>query len=370
MRNRQKFNRDECFAEALKYTTRSAFFRGSQWAYVALQRRGLLDAACSHMEISPVYIKPKWTHQSVLEEAAKYSSRSEFKQGSSGAHGYALKHGILDLACHRMPVEIDKWHMFELKAAAMRYTSKHDFITQERSAYQFCLRNGLIDIVCSHMKQGRKWTKESVMAEARKHQSVSDFFSAFPGAYKHADRYGYWAEACSHMEVKKRPMNKDMAIAEAKKYMTRADFQERDGGAYVYARKNGFLDEACGHMVDGENGFNTKKPGFLYCIEFIMPCGERLYKVGITNRRAKARLRGIGLHRGIKATVLREVKFERGADARAKENEIHKAMAEFRYRGDPFMENGGTEVFSRDATIHFNNFPSGDKYGNHHLHTP
>jgi len=304
------------------------------------------------MQMSPVYVPPKWTHESAFAEAAKFGSRSEFKRNCSGAHGYLIANNALDQACAHMRGS-GFWHIFELMAVAIKYSNFHEFKKCESQAYNFASKNKLTLIVGAHMTRTcRTWTKESVMTEAQKHQSVSDFFSAFPGAYKHADRYGYWSEVCAHMEVKKRPMDKAMAMTEAMKYMTRSEFQELDGGAYVYARKNGFLNEACAHMVDGENGFNPKKPGVLYCIEFTKPCGEKLYKVGITNRCAKSRLRGVGLHPGIKATVLREVEYPCGADARAKERAIHKAMAAYRYCGDPILENGNTELFSRDATTY------------------
>lgn len=350
MRKRQDFNKDECFLEAKKYSSRVSFFKDSQWAYSHLQRRGLLGDACSHMPMSPVYAPPKWTHKSAFSEASKFGSRSEFKRNCSGAHGYLIANNALDQACAHMRGS-GFWHMFELMAIAIKYSNFHEFKKWEHQAYNFANQYKLTKVACAHMTRTcRIWTKESVIEEAKKFQSISDFFAAFPGAYKHANKYGYWSDACAHMDVKKRPMDKEMSMTEALKYTTRADFQILDGGAYVYARLNGFLDEACSHMIDGDGGFNQRKPGVLYCIEFTKPCGEKLYKVGITNRCAKIRLRGIGLHPGIKATVLHEIKYPCGADARAKEKAVHASMAGFRYQGNPIMDNGNTEVFSRDAT--------------------
>ena len=40
--------------------------------------------------------KSKWNHDTCLEEARKYKSRSEFKKKSNGAYLAALRHGWLN----------------------------------------------------------------------------------------------------------------------------------------------------------------------------------------------------------------------------------------------------------------------------------
>lgn len=335
--------------EAKSYQTRGAFNCGSRSAYKAATNLGILNEVCSHMAISPRYSYVKWNKESATLEASKYTSRSEFKCQNSGAYCYLLDNMLLDLACSHMPDTYVQWDVQSVSDVAKKYKTKLDFIKGNGSAFKFAKKIGILNDVCAHMSLKRSWTKSDVIFEAKKYQSRSDLFFAMPGAYKHAIKHGYWDEACSHMEVKKRPMDKAMSMEEAVKYQTRAEFQELDGGAYVFARKNGFLDEACAHMIDGDNGFNSKKPAVLYCIEFTVPSGDTLFKIGITNRSAKLRIRGLGLHSGVKASILREIKFKIGADARAKEKAIHKDMAEYQYLGDPIMENGNTEVFCRDA---------------------
>lgn len=149
-----------------------------------------------------------------------------------------------------------------------------------------------------------------------------------------------------------RRLSNDEIAAIAKQHTTRRNLKLADFGAYTTALRRGIIDSVCAHMGESENGFNPQLPAILYHIQLTKPCGEVLHKVGITNRCAKVRMSTFGLRRGIKSAILHEIKFQNGADARAKEKAIHKAMAEFRYRGTPIMENGNTEVFSRDATIY------------------
>lgn len=343
---RRKFNLQECLSEAKKYSTRTSLLRGSGWAYHALLSRGLLDDACAHMQISPVYVKPKWTHQSVFDEAAKYQSRAEFKRCAGGAHGYAIQHRIIEPACAHMRDGANFWHIFELMAVALKYSRKSDFIVLERSAYQYCNTHKLTDLICAHMEQGTRWTKESVLAAARQCQSRSEFHSRHPGAYKHMDKHGYADEAFAHMEVLKRPMCKDMAMESAKRFETRSAFQLNDGGAYVFAQKNGFIDEACAHMEPGATGFDGAKPGVLYHLRIDAPGVGPLFKVGITNRDPVRRVAGMGLFPGVTASVLSTINFQSGRDARIREKQLHKQFSCHRYTGCPVMKNGNTELFT------------------------
>lgn len=351
MIKKRKFSKEECFFEARKYDSRVRFFKECQWAYSQLQRRSLLDEACAHMPISPVYVPPKWTVKAAFLEAAKYARRSDFKMACSGAHGYLISNRLLDQACFHMRGS-GFWHIFELMAVAIKYGNCGEFKRMEPQAYNFAIKNGLTSIVTAHMERACKaWSKESVIAEAKKFASRSDLFFAHPGAYKHATRHGYWDEACSHMEVVKRLMDKEMALSEAKKYQTRAEFQERDGGAYSFARTRGFLDESCAHMEPGDYGFNPEKPATLYLLRVTAPGGQTLYKVGITNRSVERRIAGMGLFEGVTAEVIDQAMYASGRDARIAEKRLHRKASSHKYIGPPVMSNGNTELFTESVFL-------------------
>lgn len=287
---------------AARCSSRSEFARtyGSEYNYA--WRNGLLDKVCSHMPISPKFSYVRWTDESAAIEAAKYHSRSAFKRGCSGAFCYALDAGILDIVCSRM----DK------------------------------LKN--------------IWEGRDVATEARKYDRRCDFKKYSYSAWKHANKTGIINTVCAHMEINRRSWDKASVIEEAKRYLYRGEFQQGCSAAYKRALAGGYMDEACTHMTDADRGFDFNKPAVVYCIAFTMPNGDQLYKVGITNRTARLRIRGVGTHTWASATILREVPFATGLEARAKEKALHAAMADFRYKGEPIMGNGNTELFSRDAT--------------------
>jgi len=290
------FNQEKHFAEAKKYTSRSQFSRGNSGSYDMLWRRGLLDKACSHMTISPVYVAPKWTNETVFAEAAKYRNRAEFKRECGGAYAYALKNGIIVQACAHMRGH-RFWHVFELMAIAVKYTSKLTFMTEERSAYRYCQKHGLISVICAHMDRRRSWDKAAVIIEASRHQSRGMFQAFCSGAYKHAIQYDY-------------------------------------------------LDEACAHMPPPEYGFSKEKPAFLYHLRITVPGGLVLFKLGITNRDPLARIAGMGLHPGVSAEVLEKIEFASGRDARIAEKRLHRKFSNHRYGGPQVMKNGNTELFT------------------------
>ena len=242
--------------------------------------------------------------ESVAAEAMKYKTRAAFKRGASGAHGHAIESRILDS-------------------------------------------------ICAHMERKRNiWAGRDVAAEALKFFRRCDFKRETFSAYKYAKKIGVLDSICAHMDVLRREWPKGAVFAEAKKYRARGEFQMSASAAYKNALAGGYLDEACAHMDDPEYGFDPSKPAVLYCIAIDAPGCPPLCKIGITNRSAALRLRGMGVPDGASLEVLAEVKFQFGIDARAKEKEIHSALRPHRYRGPKILKNGNNELFSRDAMMH------------------
>lgn len=294
----QSLKTKQYFEEAKEYQGRSGLVKGNPAAYQYLWRRGLLDQACSHMQISPVYVAPKWTQSAVLEIASKHRRRSEFRRANEGAYAYALTNGLLNRACAHMRDGHNFWHVFELMAVALKYDDKSTFIRSEQQAYTYACRYKLTKMVFAHMTSLRiDWDKAAVMAEAARHTSRGVFQAGAPGAYKHAD-------------------------------------------------KNAYLDEACAHMPPPIYGFSQEKAANLYQIRFMRSDGFVLYKVGITNREPAARLSGMRLNEKFSAEVIEVIRFESGREARIAEKRLHRQFARKRYVGEPIMHNGNTELFT------------------------
>lgn len=74
MKKRKNFTHDSVIKEALKYKTKSEFAKNDKPAYNYAQRNGLINRICSHMDTEYW----KWTNEELEEEALKYSTKKRF----------------------------------------------------------------------------------------------------------------------------------------------------------------------------------------------------------------------------------------------------------------------------------------------------
>jgi len=141
-----KWNKENVFAEAKKYKTRSEFQKGCQSAYYAAWRKGWLS------EMFEKVRKPRgyWNKKTVFEEARKYQSRTEFQKGSQRAYQVAWKNGWLK--------EMDwfeegkksngYWQNKEIVfAEARKYKTRSDFRQNASRAYILAWKNNWLDIL-------------------------------------------------------------------------------------------------------------------------------------------------------------------------------------------------------------------------------
>lgn len=286
-------------AEALKYSSRAEFARGSKGSYSMLWKHGRLDDACAHMRISPIYSTVRWSPATAFAEAGRHHSRSAFKRECSGAYMFLLANGLLEPACIHMRDGV--WTTFELMAVAAKCQSLHELRTDYKNAYSFATKHRLTRALVARMEARRIWNKDDVLDAARTCTARGIFHSLHPGAYKHAIEHGY-------------------------------------------------LEDACAHMAPMDRGFAGHREAFLYHLQLSFPCGTVLYKVGITHQEPKQRAIGMGAPRGTKVCVLHVRKFTRGRDARLAEGKLHAQLSCHRYAGPRLMKNGNTELFTAPAT--------------------
>ena len=80
-------------AAALECQTRTEFSKKSPSLYRYAWSKGLLDDVCSHIADA----RKIWTLEMLQEEASKYTSRSAFQKGSSAAYQAARYQGVLSI---------------------------------------------------------------------------------------------------------------------------------------------------------------------------------------------------------------------------------------------------------------------------------
>jgi hypothetical protein len=93
--------------EAAKpYQHRKQFRKGNPNAYTAAHRHGLLDQVCAHMTPDPYKTPIKWTLEMLTTEAMKYTSRWNWRKGSPNSYGAAQRRNLLDAV---FPIMEDEW---------------------------------------------------------------------------------------------------------------------------------------------------------------------------------------------------------------------------------------------------------------------
>lgn len=92
-----------------------------------------------------------------------------------------------------------------------------------------------------------------------------------------------------------------------------------------------------------EYGFNPQKPAILYYLKIN---GGQAYKIGITNRTVEDRFSTYDLG---KIEIVTTFKYENGSDCYADEQEFLSLYKEFKYKGEPLLKNGNTELFNKDV---------------------
>lgn len=153
----------------------------------------------------------KWTKKTLLKEAMKYNSRSEFRNGSPSAYAAACnRHIIQDI---EWPEENRKlrgyWSKERVFYEGRKYKTKHAFEEGCPSGYSKALKEKWIqemdwfELPC---KPNGYWNdKERVFEEARKYNIISDFKKNTPGAYQSAKKHGWLNEMGWFDDGRKKP---------------------------------------------------------------------------------------------------------------------------------------------------------------------
>lgn len=284
--------------EANKYTSRSDFRKYSKNAYLAANKKKLLDIICTYTETKYVY----WTNTMLQKEALKYNTRNDFQKYNSNAYQSARKKGILKEICSHMDNDKINWTIEMLKKEALKYNTRTEFAKKSQNAYATAVRRNIINDICCHMEwhNGMLWTEDALNAEAAKYKSIKEF-------------------------------------------------RKNNEAAYTAIKRKKLISTACSHMSRGQSGFNPAIPAILYYIKFESILDTPIYKIGITNYNTKERINSMLSDRNVTATILKEFYFEIGKEAYELEQLYHKEFENYRYNGDSFLKNGNTELFYKDV---------------------
>ena len=238
-----KWTYDSCLEEAKKYTSVKEFREFSPSAY---------SKSCKESWITKYtwLVRQKlrnnsWDEKSCFNEAKKYKTTTDFRKKCVSAYDVARRNGWIDNYDWMEIITINHkntWTKDKCIEESKKYNTKSEFWKHSRSAYNAANKNKwLSELVW--LRQGDKWTYDSCLKEAKKYTTLTEFQKKCGGAYNKARKNG-WLNEYTWFEIKWQvKWNYDTCLEEAKKYNSRTEFSNNNVSAYDVARKNGWLDE-------------------------------------------------------------------------------------------------------------------------------
>jgi hypothetical protein len=106
------------------------------------------------------------------------------------------------------------------------------------------------------------------------------------------------------------------------------------------------MNHQTGCAACASHGFNPSLPGILYYLKVTAPCGV-YYKIGITNRSVRHRF--VYADDRERIEVLKQWSYQNGHSALRRERSILKTHRAARYKGNPILKSGNTELFTHDV---------------------
>jgi len=207
--------------------------------------------------------KDKWTKQACYKEALKYQTRGEFAECNSSAYDKARRNGWL--ADYTWFEEQYKpagyWDDFDnCYKAASKCRTKTEFQKKHNRAYVVARQNDWMKhytwFNIERVPVNKKWYYDSVLEEAKKYKTRKEFSIKARGAYKIALKKGWidsydWfddthnvlGKALKTSWEKRRKWTYDICKQMASKSKGRGDFGRKSRGAYLASWKNNWLDD-------------------------------------------------------------------------------------------------------------------------------
>ena len=299
------FNYNECLAEAHKYQYYNDFRSGSHDYYMAARKRGWLPEYTWLIKEPIEPYNKKWNYDTCYAEAKKYSTRSAFGKGGKGAYDVARKNGWLadytwmpDLTASDAKVDSVYCYIFEEQHAAyvgrtLMYRQhirdlEHGFYAND-SVNKFARQNDcaippmqiieenltvqegreredywrkhyeeegfyILNKAVTGAKSGSigalaqgKWTFEKAYKIAQAFQSVKEMCEEYEYLYKISKARGWlekfdWFRGEEIRIEKQTKWTEETCREEAIKYTSRKDFRKYCKGAYDKAQESGWLE--------------------------------------------------------------------------------------------------------------------------------
>lgn len=207
--------------------------------------------------------KDKWTKEACYEEALKYHTRGEFAECNGSAYDSARRHGWLGdyTWFEERQKPAGYWDDFDnCYQAAAKCRTKTEFTKKHSRAYVVAKKNDWLKhytwFNIKRIAYNKKWDYETVLAEAKKYNTRKEFSIKARGAYKVALANGWmqqydWFEdthetlskALSNSWKSRRKWTYDACKQLAEESSGRLDFRRRCASAYHASYRHNWLDD-------------------------------------------------------------------------------------------------------------------------------
>ena len=296
----------------------------------------------------------KWDKEKVLTEALKYTRKIDFAKGSKGAYVYAKKHNIFDEACKHMPTK-DDIKKDTLKKLILESNNIHEnmyiydkyiFKNKKEKSIVTCPLHGDFKISmdkhinrkqgcpkCGHIKKGISYFNN------KKDDIINRMVEKFPNI---------------HINTNFSSMSEEIIFIckeHGEFIKTVGNLLQSTHGCNKCAEKYTIKPGGIGGFTEGffeKNPKEADRDAILYMIKFNKKDGnEQFYKVGITTRDIRDRFAydlksyDIDILETYKGKLL---------DIFRKEQEIHNTNKEFSYVPNEKIV-GYTECYTKPMKI-------------------
>ena len=145
--NNTYWTKERCLEEALKYKSKKDFREGSYSCYKTLIKNKSIDEFITHMIPGN---KPKryWSKERCLEEALKYKTKKDFRENSPNCYGIVSRNNWLcDITQHMIELVKPKnyWNYDNCLKEALKYNSKKEFMKNSYNCYKIAYRKKFLD---------------------------------------------------------------------------------------------------------------------------------------------------------------------------------------------------------------------------------
>lgn len=92
-----------------------------------------------------------WTKEKCQIVALKYNTRTEFYRGSNNVYTAASRYCWLNDICSHMIIKQKHWTVEECRILALKYSARYEFAKNDRRAYTWAIRKNILNEICAHM---------------------------------------------------------------------------------------------------------------------------------------------------------------------------------------------------------------------------